>query len=244
VELRRNRRSLLPGVVFLAVGALLPVCLRPDRSVGAWLLTGVAVLIGVALVGNAVRPFRFHIGAGGLSIRHNGLDRAMPWAEIEAVVLDQPPPSSRGGLGDQAAYLLLVPAAPVDLGVPLDRRSPLTDRPARQILEFAEVRESAGEVADALTRFGGERFTDLRALRAGPFGAPDFVVALRGYDIEPVDRLIRRAQEALLEGSAARRREARREIDEARGNLAINLRGYDRAAVDAYLADLSAGLAE
>ena len=75
---------------------------------------GLSLLLGGGLVAIGLRPFRFHIGVQGLTLRLAGINRLVPWAAIDAIVIEQPEPgrSSR----NPAPRLLLVPAEGVDLG--------------------------------------------------------------------------------------------------------------------------------
>ena len=87
MELRKSRRSPLPGIFSLVVGVFLLVCGltdRPFRSVGVLVFGGIALVAGGALVVHALKPFRFHIGAEGLTLRLRHLNRLVRWEEIVA----------------------------------------------------------------------------------------------------------------------------------------------------------------
>lgn len=93
------------------------------------------------LVVTALKPFRFHIGSDGLTLRLAGINRLVRWDEIEAVILDQPRPD----LGDNKLprpQLLLDPAEGVDLGIPLTHHSPVNDRPCLVLLDLGDVKDS------------------------------------------------------------------------------------------------------
>ena len=244
VELRKSRRSLLQGTFSLVVGVFLLVYGRTDspiRLIGVVVFAGISLLAGGALVVNALKPFRFHIGAEGLTLRLPRINRLVRWDEIGAIILDQPGPRSRGS-GTQAPQLLLVPADGSDLSIPSTHRSPLDDRACLVLLQLNHVKESPEQVAETLARFGGSRSTDVRQLRRARISSPDFTVALRGYDRSRVDELVRRGQDALISDRALQR-EVKAEIENARGTLPIALRGYDREQVDSFLSALSAELA-
>ncbi|MGW3604381.1 DivIVA domain-containing protein [Micromonospora sp. NPDC005161] len=119
----------------------------------------------------------------------------------------------------------------------------MDDRPCLVLLELQDVREAPDEVAAALARFGGSRFTDFRQLIRQHFDSPDFTMVLRGYDPASVNHLIRQGQEALISDVMLKRFGAKAEIERARETLPAAMHGYDHAQVDAFLDDLSDALA-
>ena len=243
MELRESRRALLGGGFFLVGGVFILLCGRADGAVRMTLLVlvgGSIVVMGGALVVHALKPFRFHIGTDGLTLRVKGINRLVRWDEIDAVILVE---TSLGRSRTSYHEVLLVPADGVDLGIPLTHRSPVDDRPCLVLLDLRDVKDSPEQVAQALARFGGDRFTDARRQRADRFGSPEFTVVLRGYDPARVDELIRRGRDALISSSTLERLGAKAEIEGARGKLPIVARGYDRAQVDSFLRALSAELA-
>lgn len=177
-----------------------------------------------------------------LTLRLNGIKRLVLWDEIEAIVLDQPRPDLHGNR-PPAPHLLLLPANGFDLGAPLTHRDPTGGRACLVLLELDAVKDSPEQVAEALARFGGSRFVDARQLRRDRFSSPDFTVTLRGYDMDRVDELIRRGQDALISGRVLERHEVKAEIEKACGTLPIVLREYDCGQVDSFLEELSAELA-
>ncbi|MFU8851499.1 DivIVA domain-containing protein [Micromonospora sp. SL1-18] len=244
MELRRSRSPLIGGTAFLAFGVVMLLCSRTDSALRAVFFGfgAFGLLRGGVLAFNGVRPFRFHIGAEGLTVRQPGLNRLVPWAEIDALILDQPLPSPAGNKVP-SAVLLLVPASGSTLDRPLTQRSPVDDRPCFVLLGLNDVGESPNEVAAALARYGDSRFTDFRELTRQRFDSPDFTIGLRGYDPARVDRLIRQGQEALASDVKEKRLGAKAEIEQARKSLPAAMRGYNTAQVDAFLDDLSAALA-
>ncbi|WFE44774.1 DivIVA domain-containing protein [Verrucosispora sp. WMMD1129] len=243
MELRRNRRSLAPGVLLLAFGVSL---LLGSPGMGASVFAGAALLTGGWITARSLRPFRFRIGPDGLDLRVAGLNRLVPWAEIDTIVLGQP--ARAAAAGPATPSLLLVPGVGSTIDRPLVGRSPVDDRPALVLLSLADVRESADEVAAELNRISGGRFTDARQDRAelregqpGVVSEPVFDTALRGYEKRMVDDLVRRGLDALASGTAAQRQAVRAELDGR--TLEVALRGYDMGQVDAYLERLSAALA-
>ncbi|MBG6063807.1 hypothetical protein [Micromonospora ureilytica] len=213
-------------------------------SDGALLRTIIAVgaiALGVVVLVSALRPFRFGIHADGLSIRRPGLRREIRWAEVATLVLDEPP--RRDGYA-KPPRLLLVPAQ----GVPSElvtARHPLDGRPAIELLVLDQVREQPEQVSAALARHAGDRFVDLLALRRAAFEAPELTVGLRGYQMDRVDRLIRRGQDALMSGDASARQAARGEIERATSaGLPIAQRGYSTFQTDTVLGALVTALAD
>ncbi|MEU7994030.1 hypothetical protein AB0B83_01635 [Micromonospora sp. NPDC049060] len=245
MELRKSRRLLVFSAFLLAIGVLVLLggsAASSSPSVGALLFGGITALLGGVFVVSELKPFRFLIGPEGLTLRVAGLNRLVPWAEIDAIVLDESVPSP-GGSKPASPSLLLVPAAGSTIDRPLTARSPVDERASLTLLDLDRVRQPADEVAAALARFGGGRFTDVRRLRRERFDSPNFAIGLRGYDPARVDELIRRGQDALISGRTLQRYQVKAELDEARTDLPRATRGYDCGQVDALLEELSAVLA-
>lgn len=242
MELRRDRH--LPSAIFLLLcGVVFLTGFRPQSMFTQVLvlLAGAAALIGgIRLLVRGLRPWRFGIGADGLTLRQAGLDRTLGWHEIESLILHLPVPEVAANSQARSPRLLLVPATGVDLGRPADVPSPVDDRPSVLLLDLSDVKDSPDDVAGALAAAGGRRFVDDRARVAAAFARPDFTVVLRGYEQAHVDGLIRRAHEALAAEGLIRRAELAVKL---RQNHPIALRGYDREQVDTYLRALSAQLA-
>jgi DivIVA domain-containing protein len=241
VEFTRRRSSLALGVSVLAVSVALLLLALATGMLWMLVVAALGLLIGIPLGVDALRPLRFHIGDAGLTVRHNRTDRLVSWPEVAAVILDEPTPTPDDT--GPAPRLLLVPVDPAGFGLPSTSRDPLAGRPYLVLLDLAEVRESPDEVAGALTRFAGDRFTDVRRLVQEALGRPDFIVALRGYEIGPVEDLIRRGRLALVGPDQQRRTEVGGEIEAALGTLPVALRGYDRSQVDTFLRELATRLA-
>jgi hypothetical protein len=163
----------------------------------------------------------------------------VPWSEIDAIVLEQPP-ASPGAL--VSPRVLLIPAAGSDLAGQLDAKHPLDGRPAREVLKTDRVVDSPDDIAAALATVSGGRFADLRdAVATSPAPAShDFTMVLRGYAPIEVDQLIRSAQTA-LEQDPEQRATIRTRL--ANPDIQVVLRGYDRGQVDAHLQRLATELA-
>lgn len=222
MELHRSRTGVFVGVLFVAAGAgfLAYTFTTPDMHIVFRLMFGlVPLVIGAWGTYNAVRPFRFHIGQEGLTLRTKGINRLVGWSEVYAVV--------RTSTG-----LLLVPSSS-SFDVKLDTVSRVDGRPCLEILVFDDVKERPDDVAEALSRFGGDRFVD--AGEETVLAPQSFTIVLRGYDPAAVDALIARA--ARHQGDEAARAQLKRDLDQG---LPIVMRGYDRAQVDAYLKHLMA----
>ncbi|MFE9693618.1 hypothetical protein [Micromonospora sp. NPDC005806] len=245
MELRRTRSFLVFGIGMLAFGVFVPLYSRADDAFPsiAALITGALFLsIGGVLSFYGLRPFRLHIGPEGLTVRQPGLNRLVPWAEIDAIILDQPLPVLAGRKAP-SPLLLLVPSSASTLDRPLTHRSPVDDRPCLVLLDLDFIRQPASKVAAALARFGGSRFTDFRHLTRQRFDSPGFTLVPYGYDPARVDRLIKRGQAALTSDVVMARYGAKADIERAPKALPVVAHGYDREQVDAFLEELSAALA-
>ncbi|MEU5914230.1 hypothetical protein [Micromonospora sp. NPDC047527] len=240
MELRRSRGSRLLALVCVLGGVVL-LALPSDGALLRTIIAVGAVALGVVALVSALRPFRFTINADGLTIRRPGLRRSIAWAEVDALVLDEPP--RRDGRPDPPR-LLLVPPPGVSVE-PVTARHPIDGRPAIELLVLDQIREQPEQVAAALARYAGGRFVDLPAQRRAAFADPDLPVGLRGYQMNRVDDLIRRGQDALLSGDAQARQAARDEIEHARAaGLPIAQRGYGGLQADTALDALAAALAD
>lgn len=224
----------MPLAVACVAGGLM-VLILADSGLLRLLVAVGAVLVGGAVLVNALRPFRFGIGPDGLVVRRPGLRGTYRWEQFEALALDD------------AGRLLGLPSAAFPPGTRTIARYPGDGRAAVELLDLAQVRESPDEVVAALTRWSGGRFTDARgpvaALRGG--AEIDFTVSLRGYDVRAVDRLIAVGREALASGDPARRLAARAELERARAaGLLVALRGYQIDQVERALDALCAALTD
>ncbi|MBE1490557.1 DivIVA domain-containing protein [Plantactinospora soyae] len=70
---------------------------------------------------------------------------------------------------------------------------------------------------------------------------PNFIVALRGYDMKQVRALLRQGEAALASDSPAERAAAAEAL--RRPTFTVRLRGYDRQQVEAYIGLLAERLA-
>ncbi|WP_341719244.1 DivIVA domain-containing protein [Micromonospora sp. FIMYZ51] len=221
--------------MFFAVGAFALIYLVPP-STGKWIIGGVWLLAAGAFVGYQRRSFKFHIGADGLTLRVAGLNRLVPWAEIDTLILDR---------SQQSTILLLVPAVASTIDRPLTARSPIDGREALLLLDLDRVRQPADEVAAALARFGGNRFVDLRQQPPEhPDGEADFDHTDVLADLNRYADLLRRGQRALESGQAAQRRVVKAEVDAERATLATLPAGHPQARMKKLLDELSATLGE
>lgn len=240
VELRRNRGALVLALVCVLGGVVL-LALPRDGALLRMVIAVGAVALGVVALVSALRPFRFGIGAEGLTIRRPGLRRVIRWAEVDALILDEPP--RRDGR-PEPPRLLLVPVPGVTVE-PVTARHPIDGRPAIELLVLDQVRERPEQVSAALTRYAGDRFVDLPTLRGAAFADPDLPASLRGYQMNRVDQLIRRGQDALVSGDAPTRQAARGEIERAcAAGLPVAQRGYGGLQTDMALGALVVALAD
>ncbi|SBT45670.1 PH domain-containing protein [Micromonospora auratinigra] len=234
MELHRSRGNLPLAVICLVAGVMVLGLAVEGSTLRLLVALAVVLIAGRVLVG-ALRPFRFVIGPDGLDVRRPGLRGTYPWQHFAALALDD------------AGRLVGVPGTG-PAGLRTDARHPVDGRPAVELLDLRQVRESPDEVVAALTRWSGGRFLDARTPAAAqPAGGPiEFTTGLRGYDKIAVDRLVGRAQAALAQGGPAERRAARAEIEQARagGGLLVALRGYNTGQVDEALDALCAALTD
>jgi hypothetical protein len=241
MDLHRSHGLMTGGLLFVAVGAFILVRGLMPVTTAEIVLGAAAIAIGLGLIGWWRKPLPLsHIGPDGLRVHVGAIRRVIGWAEISAVVIDQPAAShSRTA---SRPHLLLVPAAAdTEFDGLLDGLSPVDSRPCLMLLELEDVRETPTQVTAALAAHAGARFTDMRQVRARRFDAPRFTMVARGYDSAAVDELVRLGQTALATGESMQRSAVRAQIDGAK--IPLSLRGYDRGQVDATFAVLSAELA-
>lgn len=234
MSLTPRRSSLVLGLLVLAASVPGLVVALANGANGLLVTAVLGLLLGGLLVGTH-RTFQIRIADDGLALRLRGINRLVAWDELAAIILD--PGASTANTG--GVRLLLVPADPAGFDLPSAEHDPIADRPCLVLLDLAAVRESPDEVAAVLTRAAGSRFTDLRQQTPA---TPNFTVALRGYDLSVVDKLVRRGQAALAGGDESRRRQVADEIAAALPGIPIALRGYDRDQADSYLRELAARL--
>lgn len=189
-------------------------------------------LVGVLLLGYAVRPFRFTIGPDGLDVRHRGLARRLRWDEIAEIAYALPEDASP----KDRPRLVLVPAPGVALGVSLDAGE------GRVVLSLDDVRESRERILSALAEYGRERFVDRMVGRVGRLVIPQLTVAAYGYDQPTVDALIRAAGDALADPSP-RVIKAWNELNAFLSDPVVGPNGYDPAEADAFLRNAADELA-
>ncbi|MFI7246596.1 hypothetical protein [Micromonospora chalcea] len=238
MELRRSRQTLWKGLTVFGAGVF-PLLYLTSASTVRWILLGLWLVSAGVFVAYQLRPFRFRIGADGLDLRAAGLNRLVAWAEIDAVVLDQPLPSA--GRKQKAASVLLVPATAATIDRRLTGRSPVDGRPALVLLDLDQVQQPADEVAAALARFGAGRFADVRQQapeRPDDPGAPDMEALTLLADLTP------RVQKALDSGDASQRQAVKTELDAALARLSEAPGGGDQPRLAALLKVMSDTLGE
>ncbi|WBB47448.1 hypothetical protein O3597_20190 [Verrucosispora sp. WMMA2044] len=241
MELRRHRTLLVLGLFLFVTGALVLGCIE-GLTVFGWIFGFMTLLTGGGMVLAHRQPFKFHIGPNGLVVQVTGFSRAVPWAEVDAIILDPQVPTV-GEKHPISTFLLLVPAAGSTIGGPFDGRSPLDGRPALVLFDLVDVRQPVKEVAAVLARFAGSRFTDVRQLHRARFDSPQFTMRPEGYEPARVNQLIQIGQDVLLLEQSVVRSEAKTMFDRARAELPTSELGYDRAEVDSMLDELSSLIA-
>ncbi|WP_433040187.1 hypothetical protein [Dactylosporangium sp. CS-033363] len=214
MELQRSRRS-FGFALLVAVFALAAlVCAWGSDNGPGRLILAAGGLLGLVMAAILIRDeFRPFV----FTIAADGIttrDGLQPWTSIDRIVLDEPVPPAMSG-----PHLILEPGG-------------------RIVLKLQDVRQSQASVVAALEEHAGPRFENRLARRADK---PSFVTVLRGYEPGRIDRLIRRAQDALVSGSEVERAEMRAALAEP--ELLVVMRGYDRAQVEEYLRKLAVRLA-
>ncbi|GGM44674.1 DivIVA domain-containing protein [Dactylosporangium sucinum] len=231
MELHRRRAGrLVLGVAILVVGVLGLGLLAASAQAGDTLyivLFGLAAALylgaGVAVLRWARAPFRCHIGAEGLTLRDGGADRLVPWSEVEAVVIDQRPPSRQEQTEPQLSLVLR------------DRPDPVV------LLHLLDVREPRAAIAAALRAHAGDRFQDRLAMLQEHIAGLRFDTVSRGYDPQQVDALLAEAQRMVDVVLRVPRLMARRFLEDA--DLRTTEPGYDPGQVDAAFRALAPRLA-
>ncbi|MFI5925076.1 hypothetical protein ACIA3K_03745 [Micromonospora sp. NPDC051543] len=148
------------------------------------LFCGAVVLFGLAIAGpmlrHAVMPFRVDVDARGWSVRTPKLNRDLRWDEIAAVVLADAPATARRRI-TAAPRLLLVPAAGVNLGVPLTEETRLGGQAAVELFQLDEVDYGDDLLLRDLAALAGDRFHNLCRQLTRPADA----IPLRRFPDEP-----------------------------------------------------------
>ncbi|GIJ19783.1 hypothetical protein [Micromonospora lutea] len=134
MELHRSRGPLVLGLFFFVAGVVLLGCF--ELTVLGWIIGLIALLLGGGIVFAERRPFTFKIGPNGLAARVAGFNRAVPWAEIDAIILDQQVPTIEVKKSISSC-LLLVPAAGSTIDGPFKGQSPLDGRPSCPPMSWA-----------------------------------------------------------------------------------------------------------
>ncbi|MFC0033529.1 PH domain-containing protein [Micromonospora chaiyaphumensis] len=155
MELHRNR-GVLPLALVCVAGGVMVLAVAGDGPVLRMLVALGIVVVGATVLVGALRPFRCVLGPEGLEVRRPGLRGTYRWEQFAALALDD------------AGRLVGVPGPGLPPGPRLTARHPRDGRPAVELLDLGQVRESPDEVTAALARFAGDRFTDARTPSAGP----------------------------------------------------------------------------
>ncbi|MEV1321234.1 hypothetical protein AB0J14_34750 [Micromonospora arborensis] len=164
MELRRSRPHLFWIAFFLLGGLLtmwasqngweLRVLIVPVGSGPLFVFGLVSCLGALALVASAFRPTPIVIDEAGLRLRVAGINRCVPWASIDAVLLERPVSTTGGGV----PRLVLVPATGVDVGVAAEYANKVDGRLSIILAGLDSLRASQDEVVRAFERYADGRF--------------------------------------------------------------------------------------
>ncbi|MET7422629.1 hypothetical protein [Dactylosporangium sp. NPDC005555] len=150
--------SFLAGVVIIwlsLTGSGLTVLFIPLGSTALFVLGVLPILFSLWSVRQAFRPEPVVIEQGGLRLRVAGIDRAVPWAAIDAVFLE---PYVNPGDDSHTLRLVVVPAAGADLGVVAEYRNRTDGRPSIILLALDEILEPPADVARSLATYAGPKY--------------------------------------------------------------------------------------
>jgi hypothetical protein len=164
LALHRVRFVGVVGSALLAGGAAALIFALVDESDLLAVIAGLVMVVGAFAIFESTRPYRFVIGPDGLDLRRPGIDRRIPWSEIDAVILDVTADPAGRTLGDRRLkrpQFFLVPADDADdCGLPLRPQCPVDDRPCALLLDTWDVREKPDDIAAAFAAHAAERFQD------------------------------------------------------------------------------------
>ncbi|WP_433128171.1 hypothetical protein ACQPWW_00900 [Micromonospora sp. CA-240977] len=165
MELRRARPHLFWITFFLLGGLLtmwaslngweLRVLIVPVGSGPLFLFGLVSFLGALALVASTFRPTPIVIDETGLRLHVAGINRSVPWASIDAVLLESPASTAQGA---GVPRLVLVPATGVDVGVAAEYTNKVDGRLSIILLGLDSLRASQDEVVRAFERYAEGRF--------------------------------------------------------------------------------------
>lgn len=164
MNLRRPVSSRVLLVVFAAlmvwlVGYLVSLQFTVGGSVSGRLCIGVISLIALLMAGSflwyALQRFQVDADRNGWTVRIGRYRRALRWAEISAVVIENREIEGRGHRMVPALYL--VPGPGVSLTVPSDLRATVDGQPAVRLFDLADPKIEEEQFVRDLASLAGDR---------------------------------------------------------------------------------------
>ncbi|MEU4236070.1 hypothetical protein [Actinoplanes sp. NPDC026619] len=143
------------GAAMLALAIHLVGLAVTAGSIGGRIFSGFWALMALFVAGVSARTvmgrFEVDVDRTGWSVRANGFDGTLRWAEISAVVVQNRVVGRR-----LLPALYVVPVPGVSLDVPEEMRATVDDRPAVLLFDLEDVKYEAGALVRELSDLAGD----------------------------------------------------------------------------------------